>query len=178
MKKLLLPALLLCLCLPASASERVVRQGDDGSNLHLVLTLSDSNPSGERSERQIQVRSLDGGRSRVSTGWRIPIPMASSAAQAADRPHMVVSYQDIGVEVKMQARTVDRGRVRASGEFEVSAVDTDSDEPTAASAAPRVGTFVYVFDVVLDPEVETLLTEVPNPKGGSTKLAILASIDD
>lgn len=176
MKRLLLPALLLCLCLPASASDRVVRQGDDGSNLHFVLTLSDSDPNGERSERQIQVRSLDGGRSRVSTGWRIPVPMAS--AGAADRPHMVVSYQDIGVEVKMQARTVDRGRVRASGEFEVSAVDPDRDLATAVGAAPRVGTFVYVFDVVLDPEVETLLTEVPNPNGGSTKLAILASVDD
>ena len=182
MKRSLILVLVALVALPALALDRPTgRTGDDKDNLRFIITISDSDPGGAVAEHSVEALLLDGEQAQLQTGWRIPFPTTTFRTTASGEvPMTTFSYQDVGVEVSLRCRTVEDGRIRASGKVELSSVDQDGPVATPSQAsppAPTVGSFRYAFDVKLESGVETIVAEVPKPAGGSMSLKILGTVE-
>lgn len=186
MKRLLPLALVLLVALPALAQDAPqprTRPGDDNDNLRFVITVADRDPAGAIAEHAVEALLLDGERARLQTGWRIPIPTTTfnTVASGDKVPVTSFSYQDVGVEVSLHCRTVEDGRIRASGEVELSSVDQEGPGASPAQASPpvpTVGTFRYAFDVKLTNGAASTVAEVPKPGGGTMTLTIQGTIEE
>ncbi len=152
MKQAILLLLTAALALPGpAAANDPPRRGEDGANIHIDLTLTDG-----ESEWPIRALVLDGQRLRTTTGRRVP--MATEVGEASSS----ISYLDVGMEARLEVRIVGAGRVRVSGEVELSAIDEERTAGAVADQAPKLTTFRHVFDVVLADGVATPLAEVPD----------------
>ena len=120
-----------------------------------------------RSRSRVPARLADV-RAGLPWGWRVPIAGVSGTGG--------VHYQNVGLAVTLHGRRVEDDRIRAAGEVELSSIDRVHLETAAGLATPTVDTFRYVFDVVLDDDVTTVLAEVPNPEGGTVTLSVLAEL--
>jgi hypothetical protein len=181
MKYPLLCAALTLVAMPLLAADPPPQPGDDGSNVRFTLTIVNSGPGREASERSVHALALDGRTTRLLTGWRLPIPTTTfntSTSVGSDVvPVTSYQYQDVGVAVRLEGRIVAERRIRVRGKAEVSSVEDASPSPTPPST-PSIGTFDHEFEIILDDGVESKLVEVPRPDGGSIGLRLAAEIDD
>jgi type II secretory pathway component GspD/PulD (secretin) len=121
----------------------------------------------------------EGARAEVSTGWRIPIPTSTKAADAPPGGEAVTSYsyQDIGVSTWIESQISDQGDVFAHGRIEISSVEPAAKAMSGPITAPTVAAFSQKFGVVLKDGVEMTLAEAPGRDGGSLRLTMSASIE-
>lgn len=173
MKKSILLALAALVTVSAlAAAGRQPREGDDGANLLVTLGLAGIGGEGEH---RIQALVLDGERSRLATGWRVPIARAadSDCEGAAGSP---VSYQNVGLGVTLHTRIVAAGGIRVHGEVELSSIAPEETAPVRVLGAPTVASFRHVFDVIVAEGARTIVAEAPDAEGGTVVLTLTAEV--
>jgi hypothetical protein len=152
------------------------------SNVLVTVSVGETGPGKEKSEKSYKLLSLDGQVSELLTGWRYPIPTSSfnTAAKAGGKPVPVTSfsYQNVGMTVNVETKIVAEGRVRLRGHIEVSGVDSDAPKSDASiPAAPKLGTFSHRFDTILADGVSATISSVPHPGGGSIVVKLQVDVE-
>lgn len=147
------------------------RSAEDGlANVVLTLTIAEAEHGAPARRRSLRGLARDGSELQLKSGWRLPIA-ATTGDVAAGGGTTSVSYQEVGVSLRLELRTVGEKRIRARGEIEVSSVNPGKGA-NAAAGTPLIGTFSQRLDVVLRDGVDTTLAEVPKPDGGSLTLIL------
>ena len=168
-------ALAAILCAPVAA-DPITRPGDDADNIRYVLTITDGRRGDEASQKKINALALDDRPVRVMSGWRQPIVVVTTVDEAGGGPGKTsYQYQDVGITCRLQGRIVGDGRIRVSGELELSAPQHGEAGAFAGERAPRIEAFHYGFEVLLEDGAEVILAAVPGPQGGKLELLLSAT---
>lgn len=181
MRSLLPLAALVALAVasPANAETSPLPSADDAGNIRFNLTMLDTDAVGNTIEQTVETLSVAerGAQTRTHAGWRVPIAVTHSrVAEAGDHPVTSYQYQDVGLALTLEVRSVGSDRVRASGHAEISSVDRQETRLASGAATPQIGTFSHHFETTLLDGVNTPLVTVPKPDGGSVRLILTASI--
>jgi hypothetical protein len=168
-------ALCAALTLPAEASD-ADSGGSFPSNVLLTITIREGNDVAEKTYRV--VAQGDDTRTRLLTGWRVPIPTTTSRAEGDCGSETTYSYQNVGLTADVRAKVFPGNRVALRGEIEVSGAKESLRDKTGASRAPMIGTFEQSFHVLLDEGSPLELAAVANPDGGALSLRLQADILD
>jgi len=162
---------------PLAAETQPATEPDQPANIHFTLTMLDSDAAGSTFEQTVRTLLVSDRTTRTHAGWRVPFPVVSMpATDGKDMPVTSYQYQDVGLALTLQGRTVAPDRVRASGQVEISGIDRHAVALNASAASPQIGTFSHHFEASLLDGQSTELVTVPKPDGGTVKLTLVASI--
>jgi hypothetical protein len=187
MKRVLLAVCLLAVSSLVISSLPVQAQGDPGTasaigpNVRLTLTIIDSDPGSRPVPRAYEYVARDGGgKATLIMGWRVPIPTARVADDAAGEPTTEYVYQNIGFTAHLWVTILEDERILVSGQIEASGARQAPEEMREAAKGdlPIIGTFQQELSVTLKEGKALVLAEVPDPEGGRVQIEIKADILD
>ena len=170
MQKMIVSVLLVLFLLPLAAPAQQPPAADPAVNLLYSLEVATVDAGGKRTERSILMLGLAGRPSRLTTGWRYPIPTSTEAGAVT-----AFSYQDVGIHVRLEGQLLGADRVWVEGSFEASAIDPAM-AVAAGTSAPKLVTFNQNIAVALHGGQGARIAEVPTPDGGVLVLSMQVTI--
>lgn len=165
-------ALAVSICLVPSMGALAAEEapgGAPGPNLLVSLTLGEVSKGPQRNYRVV---ARAGESARMLVGWRTPIPTARTAEKDQPQDQMdFYVYQNVGMSAELRPQLLPDGRVRLSGQIEISG-SRESEMKETPLGMPVIGTFQQDLDVLLKMDQALRVAEVPDPEGGQRFLEI------